>query len=119
VLLDALWLILSTPLVRVSVPRHLLACSQVHIYFLQILVLIQNSLLGLFKQKQMCHTQITKETKKIHLFRHEPQNNMNLYTNISTGNITNIALETHERKIILMLKFHFVFYRSVKHFRDM
>jgi len=47
---------------------------------------------------------------------------MNLYTNASTGNITNIALETHERKIILMLKllkFHFVFYRSVKHFRDM
>jgi hypothetical protein len=36
---------------------------------------------------------------------------MNLYTNASTGNITNFALETRERKIILMLKFlkfHFV-----------
>jgi hypothetical protein len=65
----------------------------------------------MFKQKQMCHIQITKETKKTIQF------DMNLNTNASTGNITNIALETRERKIILLLKFlkfHFVFYRSVK-----
>jgi hypothetical protein len=122
-LLDALRLILSTPLRHfgqiktVSVPRHLLACSQVHIYILHILVLTHTSLPGMFTQKQMCHIQIPNETKKQSF-----SSIWILYTNANIGNITNIPLETRERKIILMLKFlkfQFVFHRSVKNCRDM